>query len=581
MTIGTNTPDEPERAGHDPSPTTDTDPTQWLCGAVYVDLDLRRFVLNMFLDTGLRTWPPNYGLDTTAVVRHAWQARRWTRRRDILLGVVVLSALVVLVTRWLSRGALVPACVVAGLIGLMMLTRWILRRRRIRIRDVFKWLRKRGRSGRRAAVLTALALMIAAALSGHGFVRALRPGDAVVLGIAVAVVVLIGTVDGFVVLGRARRFLPDLGATTPSTIALRDAAPPLPVRLERRLSVLEDGAAPEKGSDGPLARVLVYDLPTRRRTFVNNTFVGSGESLGPFEINVDVSKGHRGLDGKRHEPLPVNLEELHHAVATAAARQDAKSLWCGFRMYVDGTSVSKDLLPTRSGRPVATQELRVVLDRLRQPVPGERTYLCVQFPLANWAYRIVLTLFVRADLTGDHLIVHNDILILPGPLVSGRKWPSIPTDAWTHGGGALRLGMTRIWGAAAASPVRVLLDVAVLLRRLWSRVFLWNHMWHQRRLAHGAVYSIREKLAEGAVVVHPDAVQDINTAIAFLIQLLQNGLRNYLESRDIDTTRLDDDIKTVITNQQTKIEELHAKNVTFGDHSQAGDNNQQTGNGNS
>ncbi|MEU8819985.1 hypothetical protein [Actinoplanes sp. NPDC048796] len=581
MTIGTSTPDEPEHASHDPSPPMDTNPTQWLCGAVYVDLGLRRFVLNKFLDAGLRTWPPNYGLDTTAVVRHAWRAQRWMRHRDILLGLVVLSALVVLATRWLNRGALVPTCVAVGLIGLLILTRRTLRRRKIRLREAFTWLRKRGRFGRRAAVLAALALMITSVLSGHGLVRALRPGDAVVLEIAVAAVVLIGTVDGFVVLGRARRFLPHLHATTPPAVALRDAAPPLPVRLERRLSALEDGASPAKGSDGPLARVLVYDLPTRRRTFVNNTFVGSGESLGPFEINIDVSKGRRDPDGRRREPLPVNLEELHHAVASAAARQDATGLWCGFRMYVDGASISQELLPTRSGRPVATQELSVVLDRLRQPMVGERTYLCVQLPLANWAYQIMLTLFVRADLTGDHLIVHNDILILPGPMIIGRTWPRIPTDAWTHASGALRLGITRIWGVAAVSPVRVLWDVCGLLRRLWGRLSIQNHGWHRRPLEHGAVYSIREKLAEGAVVVHPDAVQDINTAIAFLMQLLQNGLRDYLESRDIDATRLDDDIKTVVNNQQTKIEELHAKNVTFGDHSQAGDTNQRAGDGNS
>jgi hypothetical protein len=577
MTVDKREFTEAEPVGQVPDPVADTDPTQWLCGAVYIDADLRRFVLDMFLDTRLRTWPPNYGLDTTAVVRHAWRARRWTRGRDVLLGLTLITGLAVLVTRWLSRDALVPAGVFAALIALLLLARRILRWREIRVRDAYRWLRKRRESGRQLAVLAGLGLVVLASLSGYELVRSLQPGDGVVVGVVALAVVLIGTVDGFVAVGRARRFLPADDDAPLTVTALRDEAPALPDRYEERLSVNQDRADPEQGSDGSLARVLVYDLPTRRKTFVNNTFVGSGESLGPFEINIDVSRGKPGPDGTLRQPLPVDLEGLHRAVAAAAQRQHADGLWCGFRMYVDGARMSKELLPAQMGPPVAMQELRILLDRLRRPIPGERTYLCVQVPLPNWAHRIVLTLFVRADLTGDLLIVHNDILILPGPMVGGRNWPRLPTDAWTHGAVALRLGTTRIWGAAAGSPIRLLREAGVLLRRCWRSLWLREQARHQRRFAHGAVYSIREKLAEGAVIVHPDAVQDINATIAFLMLLLRNGLREYLGSRDIDTSKLDDDVKTVINNQQTKIEELHAKNATFGNNSQAGDTNQQKG----
>jgi hypothetical protein len=312
-------------------------------------------------------------------------------------------------------------------------------------------------------------------------------------------------------------------------------------------------------------------LEKRHETFVNNTFVGSGVSIGSFAINIDVSKGRMGPDGKRLKPGDVDLLDLHRALEQAARAPAVPTLWRGYRMYVDGRKVPDGMLPDPSGPPVALRPLPILLDRLLSPVSGERTYLCIQAPVTPWSYQIILTLFVRGDLTEDHLILHNDLLILPGLRLDNRGWPRPPTDGWTHVSIALRLSTTRIWGAAIRSPANLLGDVGVFVRRCWRRLLLWHWTEHGGRLQHGAVYSIREKLAEGATIVHPNARQDINRTIAFLLQLLRNGLRRYLDGLDIDTARLDHDIRTVIHNQQTKIERMEAKNVTFGDHSPAGD----------
>jgi hypothetical protein len=566
---------EPERARPTPPPTPDSSPTRQLCAAVYIDPDICWFVLGVFLAGHRRTWPPNYGLDTSAVVRHAWRARRWRRGRDVLLTLMVLATVVIAVTRWAERGALAPAAATAALIILAVLVRRILRRKGVKVRTIGGWIRKRSRPVRRIVAAASILLVGLAVLTGQAFLRALRPTDGLVVGTVAFAILVIGVIDAFVVVGRARRFWPPDHKGPPRTEARRDPTLRLPNRLERRLSIIEDHPDPEQTSADSLARVLVYDLENRRKSFVNNTFVGSGVSIGPFEINVDVSRGRKGSDGERLKPGQVDLLDLHRSLEQAARAPGVPDLWRGYRMYVDGHKVPDQMLPDASGPPVPLRPLPILLNRLRSPIPGERTYLCVQAPVEHWSHQIIVTLFVRAKLTEDNLILHNDILILPGLRLDGRGWPRIPTDRWTHIATALRLGTTRVWGATIRSPASLLREAGMLARRCWSRVKVWYWIRHGLQLQHGAVYSIREKLALGATIVHPDARQDINGTIAFLLQLLRNGLQQYLESLDIDTAWLDRDIRTVIHNQQTKIERLHAKNVTFGDNSPAGDNGEE------
>jgi hypothetical protein len=94
---------------------------------------------------------------------------------------------------------------------------------------------------------------------------------------------------------------------------------------------------------------------------------------------------------------------------------------------------------------------------------------------------------------------------------------------------------------------------------------------HKEQIQHGAAFSIREKLSEGVVVVDPVAVQDIKRTTAFLLQALRYGLQRYLKACNVDTSSLEDDIRTVLKSQHIKIDQLRATNVAFGEKSKVGD----------
>jgi hypothetical protein len=99
---------------------------------------------------------------------------------------------------------------------------------------------------------------------------------------------------------------------------------------------------------------------------------------------------------------------------------------------------------------------------------------------------------------------------------------------------------------------------------------------HKGRLNRGGSLSIREFLCVGGPVVHPNAIQDINAAIALLQHTFTTGLKRYLENCKIDTSVVDDEVRGVTNNYRNKIGQLHAKNVVVGK-GHAGDRTEQTG----
>ncbi|WP_433382846.1 hypothetical protein ACQPZX_19745 [Actinoplanes sp. CA-142083] len=555
-------------------------PTRQLCAAMNLNVGLRDFVLELFLGERHRAWGPNYGVDSTAVIRHAWRARRWQRERDIVLGLIVLTLVVLLVTRWWARGYLLAAGATVAWIVAAVAIRRLMRRRKLTVRKALSWSWRRKTFGRRVIVACVLVLLVALTITAESFSRALRREDAVIVISFVCVVLVIGIVDVFVVVGRARRALSGPRAGDAAPRMPRDQAPPMPDRLEKRLAALHDGPEPAQSSEDSLARVVAYDFASRMGSFLENTFVGSGSSLEQFEINIDVSQGRPAANGTRKKPKRVDLVSLHQSIGGTVLTRDLPGSWSGYRMYVDGQELNQipALLPRPAGSPNGWLSLDEMHTGLAHPTAGTRTYLCLQAPVFNWEEQIILTLFIRADLTGQHLILHTETLILPRMAFVFEPWfMSLPQDWWTHCTTAAGRGSTRIWRAAIRSFLGLLGDLYRFVRRLSSTLNTKYRVRHDHLISHGAVFSIREKLAEGVVIVYPNAVQDINRTIAFLMQALRNGLADYLKGRNIDTSSLVDDIQRVTVRQQNKIGELNANNVVFGHKGKAGDKPAQKG----
>jgi hypothetical protein len=552
----------------------DSEPTRRVCEAVYFDAQLGRRILEVLLHRHHRAQPPDYELDTGAIVRHAWRARRWRLVRDTTLCAVLLAVCVGLGLQLPGRTSVVPAAAIVGLLVVADLVHRILRWRRVTTKIAARWLLRllRHRPQRAAALL---ALLIALSIAfARNVVHLARLGAISVIGVGALVVLAIGLIDAALVSTWAKRCQRGsfLNGDPP---LLRYQAPRLPSALEKRLGTIDHGPDPDQTESVAHGRVVVYDLSARRgKALINNAFVGSGESLGDFQINVDVSRGRTGADGVPLNPEKVSILDLHRTLERYIREQVEPGVWCGYRLYVDDTSLASgnDLLSDPYSGPPSVLPLAVHLGYLNEPTSSRRTYLCIQVPLAKWKGEIVVTLFVRGELTGDHLAVHNDVLILPDLKLANRapkRYP--PTDRWTWVTNVLRTGTTQAWRLLALSPYRRVRDSGFSVKRLVVRIRTRSWIKHKRSLQFGSIRSLREELARGSRVVHPNAIQDIRGTMAFLQHTLKSGLRRYLEDRNIDTSSLDEEMRNVINNQYNKIDQLNAKNVAFGEQSRAGD----------
>ncbi|MFI1993555.1 hypothetical protein [Actinoplanes sp. NPDC020271] len=537
-------------------------PTRQLCAAMNLDAELRGFVLSLFLGQRHRAWGPNYGVDTTTVIRHAWRARRWQRLRDAVLGVALLGIVALLVLRWWSRGDLpAVATAVAWVVAAVVFHR-IVRRRKGTVWKTLRSMWGKKTTGRRVLVVALFGLLA----SGYWLVQALRRGDLVVALALLLIVLAIALVDAFVVVRRVRAALtgglPD--GVTP--LFPHDQAPALSTKRETWLAALSDVAESAWPSEDPHARVIAYDLDNWREDSLKNTFVGSGFSVGDFEISIDVSKGRQTRNGKVKKSQTIDLMSLHRSLEEIALTKDLPGAWTGYRMYVDGRNLrGKNLLSEAGGRPVSWLPLDEVLAGLTGPTASLRTYQCFQVPVVNWNEKIILTLFIRADLTETNLILHTEMLMLPMMDLSGCPLiAEMPRDWWTHATAAVRLGATQVWRTSLHCFLWPLTDLRQVLRRRRAAWTVRYRLRHEQVVSHGAFCSVRESLAEGVRVVHPNAVQDINRTIHFLMQELRNGLAGYLRANDIDTSSLGEEISTVITKQKIAIDRLSADNVVIG-----------------
>ncbi|WP_045876785.1 hypothetical protein [Pseudofrankia sp. DC12] len=148
------------------------------------------------------------------------------------------------------------------------------------------------------------------------------------------------------------------------------------------------------------ANVVIYGKMRKK-----DPFVGSGDRLGGFPIVVDVTRGKDSGDGDRATPEPIDVAALHRFLRTSAASVKISGLWCGHRLYVDGMAVGgfRDLVPDRARPPVTELPHDRLLEELHSPHPKRRAYLCLQ--LTGWDGELVVTMFVRAELSANLLMV--------------------------------------------------------------------------------------------------------------------------------------------------------------------------------
>jgi hypothetical protein len=489
---------------------------------------------------------PSYRTDMLAVAAHSHAARQRQAVRDGALCTVLVTTVLVLVRRWgsepiMASGLIVVACAVAG---------GILSHKDVGWPEVLAWLRRRCRvdSARASQELVLLIVVLVLgswlALTESAVLSALK-----VVGAGLLAAWAVAMVDAGVARARARTI-------RDSPRRIRDLAPPPPGWLIDRLEPFD---SPER------VNFYVYDCGLR---FVH-TLVGNGEPVHEWQISIDIGQGKLkpGKAEEREKPQPVEVLELHEALRASAALAGVSGLWCGYRVYADGRFLLRDgrLPEDRPDGPPLTRVSRAEqLEGLIRVDERRRTYLCMQ--IDNWNGDLMVTLFVRAEVTAGILYLYSKVYVLPG-IEEPMPVRKLPRHAPEAVGRAMATAGIRFVPLLLWSPVRCLGFLADPWWRWMRRTY---ERYTVRRGAHfdfGAKWSLREALVFGQQLQF-NARDDLMRDLYVLESRLAKALKDHLDRLNIDTSSIEKTITAIIISQQMT---FNAKNIKIGGDGRAGD----------
>ncbi|MBL7491945.1 hypothetical protein I6A60_03560 [Frankia sp. AgB1.9] len=531
----------------------DSPPTRSLCAAVHLSNPLTDLVLSRTVRERHRAWAPCYSVNLPAVLQHALASRRRRRTRDgVLLLLLVGPPTDVLVDLDLRFGAGVTLVSAVLVVGAVVVGRAALRRWRgdkpVTVRRVLGLLWRQISSEKGALALVVLLAVVAgvAVLLVRG--GASMPwADLLVLAGGLVVAWLTVVADLSIGAGKAAALLD-------RTKNPFDLARPLP------------GWILDRARDTGAANVIIYGNKRKK-----DPFVGSGDRLGGFPIVVDVTRGKESGDGERATPEPIDVTALHRFLRTSAASVKIPGLWCGHRLYVDGMAVGGylDLVPERAHPSVTELPHDRLLAALYHPQPKRRAYLCLQ--LTGWDGELVVTMFVRAELSANLLMIE---VSAHGLLPVDESWlgdvaglAGARERAWD----IVRAASRQTLGSLLGSPRRCVGELVKELRHQRQSARDARSIRRLRRFDYGLAYSLREIVAREEHRYYNSRIDEQGQVARLQDQLLR-ALEEFLDARGVDTSDLTDRRRTVVNNITSYLfGDVVGDNVAIGTNSRAGD----------
>jgi hypothetical protein len=547
-TISSRRPD-PEPPRQTPLPYYD-EITRYTAAAAYLVPWLSASILFNFFGRPRCAWGPSVGVDPVAVVRHAVAARRIRWTRDAILIAILLLTLATIGTRLVLSHGFRPAATTMGSLAALVLTVRLLRGP-LRKMVVTAWTDLRKKPQRLAGwVLTSilgLFVLGRVAMGSSGPRTDIAIGLA---GVALAWIVLIASYWlSFRRAARVRR--------APGAVAT--LARPLDREVEDRLREVPD------------ANVVVYgrgraDLP----------FLGSGQRIRNWKLEVDVTVGAKDEGGHTQEPLPFNDVELNRYLDQNFVLEQSDRRTCLHRLYVDGRTArpvddAPDEWPAGGTGPLPHPVQLVNNDLVLAQVCASandryrRVYFCLQETARNGD--IVVSLFVRPHLRGRVLFIEialHALLPLDSEIV----------DTVNHIGTHRIDIMAHAVRAGTRSLPRMLLGG---FGRAWHDVRRVGRQHTQLRTARRAIRRDRQfdfgspiTLREGISTIdieemHYNALMDIVAIGAELQNRLLGVLREFLVKHHIDTAEFDQTKQSIVNHIQTwNVGQVVADMVGFG-----------------
>ncbi|GIE92634.1 hypothetical protein [Paractinoplanes rishiriensis] len=535
----------PERPYHDIV-------TRYAAAAAHINPWLCRSILSNFLDRPQCAWGPAIGVDALGVVRHAVEARRRRRVRDLLLVGVLLGAAVTVLVRLSARHGLRPTVSTMAVCALLAGVGWLFRR--LLWRKIAEgWRKLRGRPGQLLSSIAGALLLLT--LTGMTVVRwpGIRTDLAIAAGAALAAWAVL-LVSAWLSLRRAVAVRDGCGRTA-------SLARPLPATVEDRLSELPD------------ENVVVYGagrdvLP----------FLGSGQRIKDWTFEVDVTKGALGSAGERLKPLPFTDYELNRFLDESFVGDRSDTKTHTHRLYVDGRT--KELLG-EAGEPLPHPVQRVPHDLILEEIGRTRTdsyrrvYFCLQEVARDG--EIVVSVFARTRTRNRllylELALHALFPLHPAVIGPVSHLSSHPLDLARN---ALGRGSRRLPRMIFGAFPRCAAEVRDLLRRSRNGRLALRALRRDRPFDYGANITLREGISAVDVEdLHYNAIVDVLSIGASLQARLLTELHHFLRKHQIDTADFDRTKQNIVTTIQTwNVNEVKATMVGFGNNNDFRNNEQ-------
>jgi hypothetical protein len=333
-----------------------------------------------------------------------------------------------------------------------------------------------------------------------------------------------------------------------------DAPSPPSPRIRKRLAVVQQQ---QKGN------LVVF----RGRS----AFVGSGQSVVHNRVLINVERGKKRKAGKRQQPVPFSIPQLHTALETALKNMDFPEMRVGQRLFVNGEHVSADprLLPYVLGAPVADAPAGLLYEGSVRPTSEARTYVCAE--IGGWKGQLVVSLFSRAVQVRGSLQVEWTFHVLPplhtNLLLIDRRYEPRRIKQIAK---AMATGVLRFMPALILAPATFARSAVLPLT---NKIRIRHQSYGIRNgyvFNYGSPRSIREDPISYRRP-HDFVAGDELTFILLAQHIMLRALGNFLKAHKVDMKQFESQAKGITKRiSNYNVDKIKAKNVAVGDKAHVG-----------
>ncbi len=274
-----------------------------------------------------------------------------------------------------------------------------------------------------------------------------------------------------------------------------------------------------------------------------NPFSSSGFDLDGWSFVIDLRKGRERL-GHHAEPKPFEAREMYDAIAKCIARLGIPGLSIEDRVFVSGSDIRDDrvLLPDIAARPVADVGPETMEGFIRTPTHRVRHYRC--FRVVDWRGELVVTLFLRFAVSNGRLFAELSRFVLPPLRSEFRRIDALAQES------SLRQAFTlaqRSFRLTFPLGLRSLLTPVRPLLRVQRRAKSERQVRRDYFFDYGSRPSALDRARSTRYTRYFQKL-DKEMYVKLLDRTLLDGIVEFLDEHDVETSELADRRQTIINN---------------------------------